>query len=233
MYPKDFSVVLFLLLVGICAYLLCVGRLSGRLFVTSLIVAAFAVVLLQNADVLQRFSLKGQGMEATAEFERIKQDIYAKADAVRQMTEAVAGLIAEDVTTSNRYGGSGDPDPISQTIRYRDRLRQTLTDAGTPPDRIKQLLAPFEHWIPFDLRNALLTSVQAAARQRNWDFAKSNEFGNELSGLLNKEPYPASLSEAERKIHDAGLSSPDINLDIERYRTFLATGGPIPPKLRK
>jgi len=233
MYPKDFSVVLFLLLVGICAYLLCVGRLSGRLFVTSLIVAAVAVVLLQNSDVLQRFSLKGQGMEATAEFERIRQDVYAKADAVRQMTEAVAGLMAEEVATAGRFGGRVEPDPVAHLIQSRDQLHRTLANAGTPEDHIKQLLAPFAQWIPFDLRNALISSVQTAAQQKGWKPQQLNDFSTELSSLLNKEPHEASLSAAEHKIREASLTSPDINLDIERYRTFLSTGGPIPPKMRK
>ena len=108
-----------------------------------------------------------------------------------------------------------------------------MIGVGTSEDRVKQILAPFDHWIPFDLRLALTTSAPAAALQKGWKPQQLNDFTSDLSTLLNKEPYPASLSEAERKIREAGLSSPDINLDIERYRTYLNTGGTIPTKLRK
>jgi hypothetical protein len=233
MYPKEFSIVLYILLVGICAYLLCAGRISGKAFVGSLVLSAFAVALLHNLDVLQRFSVKGNGVEAIAEFEQIRKDVYAKAESVRQMTEAIADLIAENVTTSNRFGGSGDPDPIDQEIRYRDKLRKTLTDGGTSTDRINQILAPFDQWIPFDLRSALATSVIMSAQKKGWKPQQLNEFSKELSLLLEKEPHLASLDQAEQKIHNADLSSPEINLDIKRYRTFLASGGSIPPKVRE
>lgn len=232
MYPKDFSVVLYLLLIGICAYFLCIGKISGRGFATSLLLCAFAVAILHNLDVIQRLSVKSRGMEATAEFEQIRRDIYAKADSVRQMTEDVAGMIAENVTTSNRYGGSGDPDPIAQQIRYRDKLRQTLKDAGTSEDRTKQLLAPFDRWIPYDLRSAIQYSVLATSQKKGWPAQESNQFQKDLESLLNEEPYMASLGKAEGKIHEAGLSSPEVELDIKRYRVYLETGGPIPPKLR-
>ena len=134
-YPKEFSVVLFLLLVALCAYLLCVGKLSGATFVSSIFVCAFAVAIMHNLDLLQKLSLKKGDLEASAEFERIRSDIYAKADEVQRMTESVAGMIAETVATSNRFGGSGDPDPIGQLVRYRDNLRETLIRAKTSQSR--------------------------------------------------------------------------------------------------
>jgi hypothetical protein len=233
MYPKDFSIVLYLLLVAICAYLLCTGKLTGRSFVSSLLVSALAVAILHNLDALQRLAYKGPGWEATAEFERVKREVYAKADAVRQMTEGIGSLLAYQVATAGRYGGDPHPDHVSQLIESRDKLRDTLIDAGTSKERIEQILAPFAQWIPFDLRSELTTSAQTAAQKNHWEITRMNQFLKDLSALLNKEPYLASLSEAEHRIHDAGLSSLDINLDIERYRTYLTTGGPIPPKLRK
>jgi hypothetical protein len=221
-------------LVAICAYLLCVGKLRDWPFAFTLVFAAAAVVLLQNADVIQRLTVKQSGTEVSAEFERIKQikqEVYAKADAVRQMTESVAGLIADEVTKANRYPGGSDH--VAQEIEQRNKLRKTLSDVGTSTDRTKQILAPFDHWIPFDLQDELQTDAQMHALQKGWPPQKVNDFVKELNSLLQKEPYSASLNQAERKISEAGLSSPDINLDIERYRTFLTTGGPIPPKLQK
>src|SRR5713226_3871233 len=110
-YPKEFSPVLFILLVAVCAYLLITGKLSGTNFVGSILVSALAVVVIQNADVIQRLTFKSGNVEATADFERIKQEVYAKATEVQHLAEQVAGMIAESVATSNRFGGSGDPDP--------------------------------------------------------------------------------------------------------------------------
>lgn len=198
---------LYILLVGLCAYLLCAAKLSSRAFVSSLLFSAVAVAIMHNLDFLQRLSVKGQGIEAIAEFRQIQQDIYAKADAVRQMTEAVAGLIAEDVTTSNRYGGSGDPDPIAQEARYRDKIRQTLIDAGTPKERIDQILAPFAQWIPFDLQSAISQSTLEATQKKGMSPQESNEFSAKLSAVL-KEPSIMALDRAEKMIHEAGCLPP-------------------------
>jgi hypothetical protein len=233
MYPKEFSIVLYLLLVAICAYLLCAGKLTSRDFMWSLLLTAFAVAVLHNLDTLRRLVYKGPGGEATAEFEQIKKDVYAKADAVRQMTEAVAGLIAEEVATAGRFGGTVEPDPVAHLIQSRDKLHRTLANVGTPEDHIKQLLAPFEQWIPFDLRNALITSAQTAAQQKGWKPQQLNEFGQELSSLLQREPHLVSLNQAERRIHDADLSSSEITLAVDRYRSYLTNGDLTAPKSGK
>jgi hypothetical protein len=232
-YPREFSIVLYILLIGLCAYLLCVGKLSGRAFVFSLLLSAFAVAIMHNLDVLQRLSVKGQGVEAIAEFERIRQDVYAKESAVRQMTESVAGLIAENVTTSNRYGGSGDPDPIAQEARYREKIRQTLVDAGTPKDRIDQILAPFSKWIPFDLQNAILMSASESTGKKGMTPQQRNEFNAKLESDLHAEPPLAGLNSAEKVIHEAGLSSPELEANIGRYKTFLTKDEVLPSTTRR
>jgi hypothetical protein len=227
-YPKEFSVVLYILLIGLCAYLLCVGKISGRAFVFSLFLSAASVALMHNLDVVQRLSVKGQGVEATAEFQRIRDEVYAKESAVQQMTEAVAGLIAESVTTSSRFGGSGDPDPIAQKGRYRDKIRQTLIDAKTPKDRIDQILAPFAYWIPLDLRIDIQTSASQLIGMKGMTPQQRNEFGSKLDSALDTKPPIAGLNAAEKFIHDEGLSSPELEENIKRYRTYLTTGEVLP-----
>lgn len=227
-YPKEFSVVLFILLVAMCAYLLLVGRLSGAAFVTSLFVSALAVGVIHNLEVVQRLQVKGGSVEATADFERIRKDIYAKAEEVRHLTEMVAGMIAESVATSNRYGGSGNPDPVAQEVRVRDKLRQTLADGGTSAQQREELLAPFAKWIPFDLRFAILQKTMDINRQKGMTGKQINDFYAKVQTALEEVPPTKGLDHAVQVLREAGVSSSDLEEDINRYRVFL-TEDRVPP----
>jgi hypothetical protein len=220
-YPREFSVILFILLVAVCAYLLLVGKLSGASFVSSIFVCAAAVAVMHNLDVVQRLQLKGGKMEATAEFERIRNEVYAKAEEVRHLAEQVAGMIAESVATSNRWGGSGDPDPILQLARYRENLRKTLSDMGTTKERSDEILQPFAKWIPFDLRSAILGSALDLERQKGMSGVQMNEFSAKLSKILEGQPPLEALGRGVDFLHGAGLDSTKLQQQIQRYRTFL------------
>ena len=69
-YPKEFSVVLFLLLVGLLAYLLTVGKLGPSTFVAGMLVSALTVGVMHNLDVLSRMAVKSGGIEASVEIVR-------------------------------------------------------------------------------------------------------------------------------------------------------------------
>ncbi len=217
---------LYILLVGLCSYLLCLGKLSGRAYVWSIIVSAAAVAILHNLDVIQRISVKGQGIEAMADFTRIQKDIYAKADQVQQMTEAVAEMLADTATSQGRYGGSSDN--AYQEVQYRDKLTKTLLAAGTPKDRIDKILASFAQWIPFDLQSDISQSVLDAAQKKGMTAKEFNDLSARLSETLRKEPLLQSLDTTAAMIHKEGLSSPQIDASIRRYRTFLTTNE-VPP----
>jgi hypothetical protein len=227
-YPKEFSVVLFILLFAICVYLLLSGKLTPSSFVCSIFVSALAVAVIHNLDVVQRLTLKGGTVEATADFERIRQQVYAKAEEVQQLAEQIAGMIAESVATSNRYGGSGDPDPIAQEARYRDKLNQTLTDMGTPQQRRTEILAPFAQWIPFDLRSAILQTVTELLRKKGMAGTQMNEFGARLQKLLEGQPPLKALDQAVTFLREEGVNSPRLEQEIQRYRAFLTDGKVLP-----
>ena len=217
-YPKEFSPVLFILLFAVCAYLLVTGKLTTASFAGSIFASVLAVAVIHNLDVLQRFTVKGGGVEATADFEKIRKDVYAKAEEVRLLAERVAGMIAESVATSNRYGGSGDPDPVAQEVRYRDNLRQTLIDMGVGKDRKEELLAPFTQWIPFDLRGEIMAAVDLGKGAKPQDI---NELQQELKKTLESQPPIEGLDRAVKLLQGRGLDSPKLELAINRYRTFL------------
>ena len=204
-YPKEFSPILFIFLVAVCAYLLLTGKLTGTGFVGSILVSALAVAVIHNLDVVQRFTFKGGNVEATADFERIKQEVYAKATEVQHLAEQVAGMIAESVATSNRYGGSGDPDPVAQLVRYRDNLRKTLIDIGVAKDRREELLAPFAQWIPFDLRSEIIMVADATEQQKKATPLQRNELQQELKAALDSQPPLDGLDRATKLLNQHGL----------------------------
>ncbi len=220
-YAEEFSVILFLLLVALCAYLLCAGKLNGQTFAWSILLCAFSVAVIHNLDVIQKLQFKGGHIEATAEFERIRNEVFAKADQVQHMTEAVAGLIAENVATSNRYGGSGDPDPLAQLFRYRQQLRETLTASGTSPDRQAVLLEPFAKWIPFDLKGAISQSIGDIDTKRRLTSAEYNAHQAEISAALNETPPLRGLDDAVKLLQQHDLTSLELTRNLERYRSFL------------
>ena len=137
------------------------------------------------------------------------------------MTESVAGLIAESVATSNRYGGSGDPDPIAQEFRYREKLRQTLTASKTSKEKIDEILAPFAQWIPFDLRSSILQATLNAELKKGVVPKETNAFQSRLQTALEISPPLEGLDRATQILHEAGLSSPELTKSLDRYKRFL------------
>ena len=220
--PKDISVVLFIVLVAVCAYLVFAGKLSGGKFVAGLFPIALVVLVIHNLDVVHRFEFRGASIEF---IERTRNEVFAKAEQMRFLTEQTAELITEASTTSNRFGGVED-NP-SQELRTRNKLRQTLEKGGTPEARIKEILAPFAKWILFDLRYAILQSVQDLLTQKG-KAGQINEFYAKTKALLEGSEPLQGLDRAVRMLHDAGLSSPRLEEDINRYRMFL-TQDRIPP----
>jgi hypothetical protein len=227
MYPKEFSPVLLILLIATFIYVFLTGKLSNGGLVGTLLFSVVAVAVIHNLDYLQRFTVKGGGMEATADFEQIKKDVYAKAEEVRLLAERVAGMIAESVATSNRFGGSGDPDPVLQEVRYRDNLRKTLIDMGVAKDRREELLAPFAQWIPFDLRAEIMIVADAAERKGATP-QQRNELQQKLKTALESQPPLEGLDRAKKLLGERGLESPELELVLNRYRTFL-TEDRLPP----
>jgi hypothetical protein len=227
-YPKEFSPILFILLVAVCAYLLVTGKLSGTSFALSIFFSVVAVAVIHNLDVMQCLTVKSGNVEATADFERIKKDVYAKATEVQHLAEQVAGMIAESVGTSNRFGGSGDPDPVAQEVRYRDRLRQTLIDMGVTKERRDELLAPFAHWVPFDLKAEIVMVADMAEQQKGAKPQERNELQQELKTALDSQPPLLGLDRVEKLLRQRGLASPSLDIVITRYRTFL-TEDRVPP----
>ena len=137
---KEFSVPLALLLIAILVYLLIIGKLNGWTFAGSFIgvgilVAVIAVVLPRTEDVSEVGGKVG-GQEILIKMERVRQDIYAKAEVVQQLTEHVAEVSAFNLTHLGRWS---PPNLDELLLKERDRLIEMLRHTGIPEKRIQEI----------------------------------------------------------------------------------------------
>jgi len=133
------SYALFASLISTCGFFVWVGRLSGTEFVFSILLSGLAAIGLHNVDSVRHFALKGAGIEATLAIEKIRDDLYAKAEEVHRLAEEFAGMLAERAAGANRLVGD---DLDTKLITYRERLKQTLDRLGTSKARQLEIVQP-------------------------------------------------------------------------------------------
>ena len=126
-------IVVFFPLVAIGAYFVLKGLFGAPGFFGVIATAAIAVVILQNGNTLTNIGLKTAGGDVSVEVARVRDEIFAKAEEVQQLTEQSAAISAWVVSTANRLVGGGSrslcrsPELSRTTIGGRSCLK-----LGTP-----------------------------------------------------------------------------------------------------
>ena len=106
------SIVIFSLLVAIGVHFTAKGLFGAAGFCGVIGTAAFAVAIIQNIDTFTNLGLKAAGVDVSVEVARVRDEIFAKAEEVQQLTEQSAAISAWVVSTANRLvGESGTATP--------------------------------------------------------------------------------------------------------------------------
>jgi hypothetical protein len=216
MYPREFSIVLYLLLVALFAYLLLVGKLGDRTFIAGLMVAALAVAVLHNAEMLGRLVLgPSLDVDRSAPIGRADPD----AADLRRLGEQVAGLAASAVAHENRWTGS---DYHRSLLEQADEIAQLLSELGTPRERILDTVRPILQTVERDYRTAFAHAVAVA-------LSKSGKAAiREVSAerVRDEIAQPGGAAQVRRFLREHGISDdPVVSEALARYEAFMTSRG--------
>jgi hypothetical protein len=216
MYPREFSVVLYLLLVALFAYLLLVGKLGDRTFLFGLMAAALAVAILHNAETLGRLALGPAGQMAPAVREADSRSEHRE---LQRLGEQVAALAASAVAHDNRWTGS---DYHRSLLQQADEIAQLLAELGTPPERVAETLRPILQTVDRDYRTALAHAAAVALARAG----KARDRETFAERLRDDAARPGGVERVKVQLREQGIAEdPVVAAALGRYEAFLAARG--------
>ncbi|MGH7146956.1 MAG: hypothetical protein ACREIJ_03540 [Nitrospiraceae bacterium] len=218
-YPKEFSVVLFILLIALLAYLLMIGKLTPWSFMGGLLLSAIVVGVMHNLDVLSRLVVRGGGYEASVEMRQLRDDVFAKAKEVQRLAEQVTSMIAWGIANTGRFVGD---DFQAQLLVQREELRRMLKDLKVSEERSAQLVLPITTAVANDYRHDLLRQAwQAIVDSAPGTDEQRKTKLHEIEQVLNQADQLAALEQLEKIIAEKNIEQPKFRKSLERYRTYL------------
>lgn len=223
---REFSIPLALLLIALMVYLLIAGRLSqwgfaGALLGVAAILVVVGVILPRYEDVSE-VAAKTQWGEMSVKMERIRDEVYAKAESVREMAEVAAEAT---VFSMARVGRFGSETLDAELLAARERLKGMLKKIGTSNVRADEITTPLTNAITHDLATEVFDAVQKAIRERKEappiDMAG---LGTEVvRRLKNSEPGQAE-SAVRPYLESVKAWSPEVQTRIAAFEGFRKTG---------
>jgi hypothetical protein len=140
--------------------------LTGRQFVTALwaipLVVGIPVLIALRPHDVQELSgkLDAKGAEVVLKMEKIKQDIFARADTVQRLTEKSGEIAAFSIAQLWRLSPENRH---AERLRLRDQLQGMLREGGIPEERVRPILAGITAAVARDVAS---DSLMSAARVR-------------------------------------------------------------------
>ena len=216
MYPREFSIVLYLLLVALFAYLLLVGKLGDRTFIAGLMAAALAVAVLHNAEMLGRLVL-GPPLDVAQQAAPARPG-NDPAD-LQRLGEHVAALAASAVAHENRWTGS---DYHRSLLEQADEIAQLLAELGTPRERVLDTVRPILQTVERDYRTAFAHAV-AVALSRTGKTAIREASAERVREELGQ---PGGLDRVRRFLREQAIhEDPVVSDALARYEAFMSSRG--------
>jgi hypothetical protein len=123
---------------------------------------AGAILLIFAANIDRFESLKGLGMEAkTKQLDRKLVEADQAIDQLRQLAETLG---KESVAANSKLGRLDSAPTAEESYLHAQAIRSVLTNLGSKPETIREMLRPFVHMMLFDMTTALLHPVKRNLR---------------------------------------------------------------------
>jgi hypothetical protein len=220
---REFSVPLALLLITVLVYLLIIGKLSGWTFASSLVgvallVAVVAVVLPRSEEVSE-LGGKVAGQEILVKMEKVRADIYVKAEVIQRLTEHLAEISAFNLTHLGRFS----PKNLDELLlKERDRLVDMLKRAGIQDNRVIEITYKITDVVIGDLARDVWRAVPK--EMFTVGGAKGQNQIKKFHGIL----LSSKVGTAEQTAHDflkpMGGWTSDVKLRAVEFDEFRKTG---------
>jgi hypothetical protein len=222
---REFLIPLSLILIAILVYLLVIGRLGAGSFAAALVgVLAFSgvlmVVLPRGGDVSE-IAAKAGGAEILVKLEKIRADVYAKADSVRDMTEAIAEMT---VFSMSRVGRLASDDLDRMLLTFRDRMQDTLRKIGSSEPRITEITSKLTDVVVFDLANEVWRAVQKAMPRDQPGLPPLAQVGSEVIRLLRASPVGEAATAVRPYLDGIKGWNPDVEKRVVEFDEFRRSG---------
>jgi hypothetical protein len=215
---RDFSVILFLVLVAISAYLATTRAISGAALGWCLLASAVSVGLIRNVDRLEELAFRRGDDQVLVKIRQIQQDVYAKVEEVRRMSKATASFTVDSIVSANRFAGD---DHQEQMLRRGAEVDAFLREAGVPEAERADLVRPIILTVARDYRRRVIAETRPAVVNA-MPSTHREQVIEEITSLLNHDGHRLDklanvIAAADR--HE--LTWPSFRKAIETYRDFL------------
>ncbi|MGH9462075.1 MAG: hypothetical protein ACRD1X_12710 [Vicinamibacteria bacterium] len=165
--------------------------------------------------------------EAFMELIRVKKDVYARADAVSRLASGVARAIAFGLSRGQRLAG---PDLDHLLLRERDRLSDTLREAGISDKEIADAVSPVTSIIEFDLASSVATDTVYALRgeRKGQQHPQENEAAKRVQKALQHSRPGHEVESVRAYLESLGVWTEKIQAGVQELQHFRETGD-LPP----
>lgn len=155
---KEFFLLLSVFVIlAMTAYLLFSGKLNA--FAGALLILAtgiFSVLILESSEITALIGSWGDKGSFRIEMKHLRDDVYARAEAVKHLGEEVARFAAHTVATANRFSGD---DHTQKMLEERERIRELMKELGSEDKKILATLQEIDKMALFDLKRKLYSEV--------------------------------------------------------------------------
>lgn len=223
--PKEAGVILFLIVLGLIAYLLVTRHIGSAAFTVLFVVSVVALVLLVRIDEIKRLFVDVRAGQLVADLEHVRQDIYAKVEAVQRLGEIVAATSALQLSKLGRYGGAPK---LERLQAERKRFAEMLRDLGTDPQRSDEILLPLDVIMTYDLAGSVTEAARIEIQNRRGPakdgeaVAALNQEVDEMQRLVRAALLEAPAAEApgraEQVLREKGLWTSATAAAVDRFR---------------
>jgi len=216
MFPKEFSIVLFLGLVIIGIYLLMVGKLNQYALSGFILVSFFIAVGFYHIENISKIKAVSKYIEILVDIEKVQKDIYAKSEEVKNMGEQIAEVGAFTIANQGRWVSD---DHLVKMIENRNKIADMLRRIGTNDKDIERILEDPDKMACWDLweNNATETDQGFYARLEKKEM--SNEELNDIRKVTDelRQMFRNNMTEdiLNKYLKDSGLK-PEIQDKISQ-----------------
>jgi hypothetical protein len=218
---KTFAIPFGVLMMALWVYLF--WTYPKTLLTAFLLTGIVVVVFYRNAEITE---MVVEPRRVLVRMSEIREEVFAKAEEVRRLAEAMGELTAYNIANLWRFAPE---DPEAARLAEKDRIAAMLRDAGVAEDRIRQLVSKVGEMVLRDLAHNVWHEVPKSIFSTGaWKGIEQKDKRDPfVDRLLKSEPGRATEIAREYFQPVAGWV-PEVEYQVKRFDEFRRTGRLLP-----